>query len=232
MGKTIIQQARGHGGARYRVPRSSFRYRVRYPSLDGEAKILKIITSVAHSAPLLMSKIKNEIFFSPAFNGAIEGESFAIGGSEVKGGNVTAIKNIPIGTQVYNVEINPGDGGRMIRSSGSSAIVSKKYENNKVGILMPNKREIVVDGGCKATIGVIAGEGRKLKPFIKAGKKFYHMRKRGKLWPRTSAVKFNAVDHPFGSGRGKRIKPKIAKRWAPAGAKVGHLRPRRTGRIK
>ena len=56
------------------------------------------------------------------------------------------------------------------------------------------------------------------------------MKSRNKLWPRTSAVKMNAVDHPFGSGRGKRIKSKIAKRNAPAGARVGHIRPRRTGR--
>ena len=54
----------------------------------------------------------------------------------------------------------------------------------------------------------------------------------GRKWHRTSAVKMNAVDHPFGGGRGKRIKSKIAKRNAPAGAKVGHLRPRRTGRKK
>ena len=52
----------------------------------------------------------------------------------------------------------------------------------------------------------------------------------GKVYPRTSAVKFNAVDHPFGSGRGKRIKSKIPKRNVPPGAKVGLLRPRRTGR--
>ena len=58
------------------------------------------------------------------------------------------------------------------------------------------------------------------------------MKARNKLWPRTSAVKFNAVDHPFGGGRGKRIKSKIAKRNAPAGAKVGHLRPSRTGHIR
>ena len=95
---------------------------------------------------------------------------------------------------------------------------------------MPNKREVVLDGQCRATIGVIAGEGRGLKPFITAGRKFYKMKAKGKLWPRTSAVKMNAIDHPFGSGRGKRIKSKIAKRWAPAGRRVGHLAPRRTGR--
>ncbi|MEK6852674.1 MAG: 50S ribosomal protein L2, partial [Nanoarchaeota archaeon] len=98
------------------------------------------------------------------------------------------------------------------------------------GILMPNKREVILSGDCRATIGEIAGSGRKLKPFITAGRKYYRMKSRNKLWPRTSAVKMNAVDHPFGSGRGKRIKPKIAKRNAPAGNRVGHIRPRRTGR--
>ncbi len=95
---------------------------------------------------------------------------------------------------------------------------------------MPNKHEVIIDGSCRASIGVVAGDGRLQKPFITAGRKFYKMQARGKLWPRTSAVKMNAIDHPFGSGRGKRIKSKIAKRNAPAGKKVGHLRPRRTGR--
>jgi len=97
---------------------------------------------------------------------------------------------------------------------------------------MPNKNEITFSGDCRATIGTIAGSGRVLKPFVKAGRMFYKMKARNKLWPRTSAVKMNAVDHPFGSGRGKRIKSKIAKRNAPAGARVGHIRPSRTGRKK
>ena len=59
---------------------------------------------------------------------------------------------------------------------------------------------------------------------------------KGKLWPRTSAVAMNVIDHPFGSGRGKNVshgsKGKIAKRNAPPGAKVGSIRPRRSGRRK
>jgi large subunit ribosomal protein L2 len=94
---------------------------------------------------------------------------------------------------------------------------------------MPSKKEANLDLNCRATIGVIAGDGRTLKPVVKAGKKHHMMKARNKLWPRTSAIKFNAVDHPFGGGRGKRIKSKIAKRNAPAGAKVGHIRPSRTG---
>jgi len=74
-----------------------------------------------------------------------------------------------------------------------------------------------------------AGAGRKDKPLLKAGKRFYAMKARGRKWHFTSKVKVNAVDHPFGSGRGKRIKSKIAKRNAPPGKRVGHLRPRQTG---
>jgi large subunit ribosomal protein L2 len=70
------------------------------------------------------------------------------------------------------------------------------------------------------------------KPILKAGRKFYIMKAKSKLWPRTSAVAMNKIDHPFGSGRGKRVKSKIAKRNAAPGKKVGHLRPRRTGRKK
>ena len=81
-------------------------------------------------------------------------------------------------------------------------------------------------------IGHIAGHGRLEKPIIKAGKQHYIKKIKNKMWPRTSAVKVNAIDHPFGSGRGKNIKSKIAKRNAPAGKRVGLIRPRRTGKKK
>ena len=151
---------------------------------------------------------------------------------DINMGNALLLKNIPTGTNIYNIELNPGDGGKMMRAAGSSALLVKKNDFNKVVILMPSKKEIILSGDCRASIGTIAGEGKIMKPFIKAGVKFYKMKARNKLWPRTSAVKMNAVDHPFGSGRGKRIKPKIAKRNAPAGNRVGHIRPRRTGRQK
>jgi large subunit ribosomal protein L2 len=232
MGKRIISQARGHGSLSYRVRRQAYKYKIKYPMSEGKAKILDLIHSAGHTAPLLKMLIKDESFFIPAFNGAVVGDETTIGGQEVKPGNILMLKNIPVGVQVYNVEINPGDGGKMIRTSGSSAIVFKRYDHNKISLTMPNKKELILSGDCRATIGVIAGEGRTFKPFIKAGKKFYKMKARNKLWPRTSAVKMNAVDHPFGSGRGKRIKPKIAKRNAPPGTRVGHIRPRRTGRAK
>lgn len=231
MGKRIISQARGHGSLSYRVRKKAYQYKIKYPMHEGEAQILNILHSAGHTAPLMKVKAGKEIFYNPAFNGASVGQKILIGqnaASQV--GNILALKNVPLGTQVYNLEINPGDGGKMIRTSGSSVIVFKKYEHNKISVLMPNKKEVLLSGDCRVSVGAIAGEGRILKPFVNAGAKFYKMKSRNKLWPRTSAVKMNAIDHPFGSGRGKRIKSKIAKRNAPPGARVGHIRPRRTGR--
>lgn len=229
MGKRIISQARGHGSLTYRVRKRAYRYKIKYPMSEGEALVLDILHSPAHSAPLLKLRLGNELFYNPAFSGAAVGQRIAVSGP-VADGNIIMLKHAPIGARVYNIESNPGDGGKMIRAAGASALVSKQYEHNKVGLLMPNKHEVIVSGDCRITLGTIAGAGRVLKPFIKAGAKFYKMKARNKLWPRTSAVKMNAVDHPFGSGRGKRIKSKIAKRNAPPGARVGHIRPRRTGR--
>ena len=229
MGKRIISQARGKGSLSYQARKRAFIYRVKYPVHAGQAQVLQILHSAAHSAPLVKIKLNNEIFYNVAPNGIIEGQTLSIGsGSEF--GSITPISMVSDGTTIFNIERNPGDGGKMVRAAGGKATVHKHYEHNKVGVLMPNKREVILDGQCRATIGVVAGEGRGLKPFINAGKKFYKMKAKGKLWPRTSAVKMNAIDHPFGSGRGKRIKSKIAKRWAPAGRRVGHLAPRRTGR--
>src|SRR3972149_7545508 len=88
---------------------------------------------------------------------------------------------------------------------------------------MPSKREREFHMNCRAIVGIIAGSGRLEKPFVKAGRKHHLQKSKGKLWPRTSAVKVNAVDHPFGSGRGKNPKSKIAKRNAPPGRRVGQI---------
>lgn len=230
MGKTIIQQARGHGSKTYRVRPSAYRYKISYPLLNvtGKAKIIKLINSPGHSAPLAKVLIGNETFYVPAAQGIVEGQEIEIGSENLANGNITALKYMPFDTKIFNIEIRPGDGGKMVRAGGGFATVLKK-EDGKVIIIMSNKREISLNENCRATLGIIAGQGRIMKPIVKAGKKHHMMKARNKLWPRTSAVKMNAVDHPFGCGRGKRIKSKIAKRNAPPGAKVGHLRPTRTG---
>lgn len=232
MGKRIIQQARGHGSLTYRVRKKAYRYRIEYPTINiqGKGKVVELLNSPAHSAPLVKVLVDKTTFYNPACKNIIEGQEIEIG-KAANEGDIARLKDIAIGTQIFNIEARPGDGGRFVRTSGLSAVVSKKTAGN-VAILLPSKKEVWLDENCRATTGIIAGSGRKEKPIVKAGKKHYMMKARNKLWPRTSAVKMNAIDHPFGSGRGKRIKSKIAKRNAPPGRKVGLLRPRRTGRRK
>ncbi len=233
MGKRIIQQARGKGGNAYRVRRNAFKYRIAYlrDLSEQEGKVLRFVNSTAHTAPLALIKSREGTFYIPAFSGMVEKQNVFILGKEVKDGNIMKLKDVPVKTRVYNIESRPKDGGKFIKTAGGCATVVRVVGNN-VLLLMPSKKEKEFNGECRATVGVIAGHGRKEKPIVKAGKMFYIKKSRNKLWPRTSAVKMNAIDHPFGSGRGKRIKSKIAKRNAPAGARVGHIRPRRTGKQK
>ncbi len=125
MGKTIISQARGHGGPRYQVRKRAFIHRVRYPIFEGEAKIMSILHSAAHSAPLLKIHAGPHVFFNVAFDGALEGQTILLG-KEIKAGNIVPLNQIPAGTAIYNIERNPGDGGKMIRAAGGSALVNNQ----------------------------------------------------------------------------------------------------------
>src|SRR3989338_100051 len=108
MGKRIIQQARGKGSLTYRVKKRAFSIKISFPRREnvGEATILKIVHSPAHSAPLMKLSLNNEIFHVPAFNLANEGQKIQVGKAEPNIGNILALKEIPAGTQIYNVERN------------------------------------------------------------------------------------------------------------------------------
>jgi len=232
MGKRIIVQARGKGSFSYRVRRKAFKYRLKYPSeLNGEGFVSGLINSTGHTSPIAKIKWAGGVFFIPAFNKMIEGQKINFDSKETKEGNILKLKNIPIKTQIYGIESRPKDGGVFIHAAGSCGTVNRIIGKN-IFVLMPSKKEKKFNKNCRAIIGIIAGGGRLEKPILKAGKKHYIKKSRNKLWPRTSAVKMNVVDHPFGSGRGKNPKSKIAKRNVPAGARIGLLRPRRTGRKK
>jgi large subunit ribosomal protein L2 len=231
MGKRIIQQARGHGSLTYRVRKKAYVYKIQYPRrLQGEGTVIKLINSTAHSAPLAKIVYNEGSFYIPAFKEMVEGQKISFN-EEVKNGNILPLGKIPVKTFVYCIESRPGDGGKFIKTGGSNAIVTR-IVGDRILILMPSKKEKTFNPKCRAIIGQIAGHGRLEKPIIKAGKMHYIRKSRNKFWPRTSAVKVNAIDHPFGSGRGKNIKSKIAKRNAPAGKRVGLIRPKRTGKKK
>lgn len=232
MGKRIIQQRRGRGTSTYRAKRKSFRYKLKYPrNLTGKGIVIKLFNSSAHTAPIAKIKYKEGLFYIPAFKNMFEGQKISFDKAKLEKGSILKVKDIPLKTQIYNIESNPGDGGMFIKSAGNFATVHK-YVGENVFVLFPSKKEKKLNQNCRAIIGIVAGAGRTDKPIVKAGKKHHMKKAKNKLWPRTSPVKMNAIDHPFGSGRSKNPKSKIAKRNAPPGRKVGLIRPKRTGKRK
>jgi len=232
MGKRIITQRRGRGTSTYRVRRKSFKYKIQFPrNLNGEGTVVKLFNSSAHSSPLAKVANSDGSFYIPAFKGMVEGQKINFNKEKIADGSIIQLKNIALKTKIYCIESKPGDGGKFIKSGGNKAVVNK-VAGGFVFVLMPSKKEKKFHPNCRAIVGVVAGAGRLDKPIIKAGKQFYIKKTKSKLWPRTSAVKMNAIDHPFGSGRAKNVKSKIAKRNAPPGRKVGLIRPRRTGKKK
>ena len=238
MGKNLIQQKRGKGSPRYRAP--SFRYKgksnfARYE--DGKevsATITDITHSSGHSGPLMELKYSNgEIGLLQAPEGIKVGDKIEIGeNAEIKSGNILPLKKIPEGTSIYNIESNPGDGGKFVRTSGAFAkIITKMQEGIVIQLPSSKRRTFLPD--CKAVVGIVAGSGRTEKPFLKAGNKFYAMKAKNKLWPVVSGTSMNSVSHPFGgsSSHAKGI-PTQSSRNDPPGRKVGKIAPKRTGRHK
>lgn len=238
MGKRITSQKRGRGTRRYIAPSHRYFATAKHKTLKGSetnfGKVVELVHSASHSAPLAVVKYDDgDICYMVAPEGIAVGDVIFSGkGTELKVGNTLALAVIPEGTAIYNIENKMGDGGKFVRASGVNAKVIAKT-GNKITVLMPSRKEKIFNANCRATIGVVAGGGRLEKPFIKAGRRWHAMRARGKLYPITSAVAMNAVEHPFGSGRGRHMgKPNIAPRNAPPGRKVGLVRPRRTGRVR
>jgi len=231
MGKRIISQRRGKGSHTYRVRKKAGVLRPGYISdLKGEFECIKLTASAGHSVPIakFMNKEGN-VMETFAVNLLYVGQKIMGDGNKV--GDIAKLGDLKNGTEVFNIEHNPKDGGKFVRTGGNAATIVAK-EGGIMKVMMPSKRTKKFNVNCRATIGRAAGDGRMDKPILKAGNKFYIMKSKSKLWPRVSAVKMNAIDHPFGSGRGKRMKSAIAKRNASPGKKVGLIRPSRTGRKK
>ncbi len=237
MGKRIISQRRGRGTTRYRNHGHSSKGSVSYPVVSKEllhGEIVDLVHCPNHTAPLAYVLFENgEKGLALASEQLRVGAVVAVGsGAPAVSGNVLPLSEIPEGTLVHDLELRPGDGGKLVRSSGVFArVVSTSAD--KVLVKLPSKKIKAFHPQCRATLGIVAGGGRLDKPVVKAGKRWHAARATGKLFPRTSAVAMNAVDHPFGSGRGRHAgKSTIAPRHAPPGRKVGQIRARRTGKKK
>ena len=112
-------------------------------------------------------------------------------------GNSLQMKNMPLGTMIHNIELQPGQGGKLVRSAGTSAQLANKEEKYAV-LKMPSGelRKLLVN--CFATIGVVSNSDHNLERAGKAGVN----RWKG-ITPRTRGVAMNPVDHPMGGGEGR-----------------------------
>ncbi|RLJ07215.1 MAG: 50S ribosomal protein L2 [Candidatus Aenigmatarchaeota archaeon] len=219
MGKPIIAQRRGKGSPTFRVPEYHFQPKLEFKNMDGT--VLDLVNHPAKLVPL--AKIRwddSSIGWLPAPEGIKVGDRIAT--------YLKPLSEIPVGSKIFAIETRPNSGPKLCRAS--SAILFSK-EREFCIIKLPSRKDKYLHPQCRALIGNPAADGRKEKPWLKAGKKLIAMRRRGKLYPRTSANKMNAVDHPFGgkSGVGR---PKTVSRNAPPGAKVGSIAARRTGKRK
>lgn len=233
MGKRLIQQKRGSGTPTYTSNSFRFAGEVSNQS-EPKATVIDIINSIGHSAPLLKLKYddkKESLTIAP--DGMKVGDIVEKGDKvELKTGNTIPLGNVPTGVSIFNIETAPGDGGKLVRTSGTVARTISKTKT-KVIVKLPSGKQKEFNKKCMATIGVVAGSGRVDKPFLKAGNKMKAMKARGKYWPSVSGASMNAVDHPFGGSRSSRKgRPTIAPKNAPPGRKVGMIRPRHTGRNK
>ena len=235
MGKRLIQQRRGRTQSKFNAPSHRFKGKIKY-ARDNENKegiVKDIIHDPGRSAPLariMLNDNKKILVLAPEGIKVGDNIKFTDDKREIGVGNVLPVGKIPEGAPIYNIELSPGDGGKLVRAGGSNATVVSQ-DKKKTVIQLPSGQFKTIDSTCKATVGIIAGGGRRDKPFLKAGKKHIAYKKRGKQYPIVRGVAMCAVSHPHGGGGHQHVgKPYTVKRGASPGRKVGSIAAKRTGR--
>ena len=130
--------------------------------------------------------------------GLTDGDKVVSGKSaDIKPGNCMEINSIPVGTLIHNIELNPGQGGKLVKAAGQSAQLMAK-EGKYAHVRLPSGEMRLVLANCRATIGVIGNSDHENVKIGKAG------RKRHMGWrPEVRGSVMNPVDHPHGGGEGR-----------------------------
>lgn len=137
-------------------------------------------------------------------------------GSDIRLGNAVPLREIPLGTTVHNVELEPGRGGKLIRSAGGGAQVVAR-EGNYVTLKLPSTEVRMVSARCLATIGQVGNVDHENVSWGKAGRARWAGRR-----PKVRGVAMNPVDHPLGGGEGKASggRPPVSPWGKPEGRKT------------
>ena len=126
------------------------------------------------------------------------GDKIANGSNvEIKVGNCLPLQDIPVGIEIHNVELQPGAGGKIARSAGTSVTISG-VDGNYSLIKMTSGEVRKINSRCMATIGVLSNPDQKNIKIGKAGRSRWLG-----IRPHTRGVVMNPVDHPHGGGEGK-----------------------------
>ncbi|HLE97377.1 MAG TPA: 50S ribosomal protein L2 [Candidatus Thermoplasmatota archaeon] len=232
MGKRLITQRRGKGSV-HMTPSHRHAGEAKHPKVRAplRATVAALIHDPGHSAVIADLRLPDgSSHHVIAAEGTHVGQEIQILGDDIQAGNILALKAIPEGSPIYNIEARPGDGGKFVRAAGTTALLVGR-DVGKVTVRLPSGAFKTFHPDCRAVIGVAAGGGRGDKPFAKAGKVHHAVRSKGKLFPRVRGVAKNPVDHPHGGGNAHRKegKPTTVKRGTPPGRNIGHIAARRTG---
>jgi len=117
--------------------------------------------------------------------------------AEIKPGNALLLKNIPLGTMIHNIELIPGQGGKIVRGAGTSAQIMAK-EGDYAHIKLPSGEVRLIGLECRATIGQVGNVEHEAISLGKAGKSRWLG-----IRPSVRGSAMNPVDHPHGGGEGK-----------------------------
>ena len=118
--------------------------------------------------------------------------------ADIKAGNRLPLKNIPVGTFVYDIEFKPNNGAKLVRSAGSFAVVQSSSDASYVGVKLPSTEVRRIHENCWATVGTVSNEEHQHEQIGKAGRS----RWKG-VRPTVRGSAMNPVDHPYGGGEGR-----------------------------
>ena len=166
---------------------------------DMKATVVGIEYDPNRTSNIALIKYEDEtISYILAPVGLKDGDTVVSGSnSDIKIGNCLPIENIPVGTMIHNIELNPGQGGKLVRTAGGEAQLMAK-EGEYAHIRLPSGEMRLVLSRCRATIGTIGNAEHSNIKLGKAGRK-RHMGIR----PTVRGSVMNPVDHPHGGGEGK-----------------------------
>ena len=188
--------SRNHGGGHKQKYRIIDFYRRKF-NIKGEVE--RIEYDPNRTCYIMLVKFEDgERFYYLAPQNVKIGEIIENGSNaEIKIGNCLQLKDIPVGINIHNVEIQPGAGGKIARSAGTSVSISG-VDGNYSLIKMASGEVRKINSNAMATIGVLSNPDQKNIKIGKAGRSRWLGRR-----PHTRGVVKNPVDHPHGGGEGK-----------------------------